>query len=168
VSSPSQSQIAEATREKAGAAINRIDQIAQHLAGVVPALVRDLHDKITQAITAVIEDSQDAAMEDPPRTVKPVLTIPISVKWNLDGLTVEVTASVSTKTTAEASIDLEDPNQPGLPGLDDSAATPDAVSNFARHLAQVSGADSVTVSAGDDRFVLAGKSTHHTRKGGSR
>lgn len=100
------------------AAVDRIAQIAEHLGKVAPALIMDLHDQITQAINALVEESQDAANEEPPRTVKPVITIPISVKWDINRTTVEVKASVSTKTTAEASIELDDPNQPKLPGIE--------------------------------------------------
>lgn len=105
----------EATK---AAAVDRIAQIAEHLGRVAPALIMDLHDQITQAITALVEESQDAANEEPPRTVKPVITIPFSVKWDINRTTVEVKASVSTKTTAEASIELDDPNQPTLPGVE--------------------------------------------------
>ena len=100
---------------KTSEAVDRIDQIAKHLGKVVPNLISDLHAEITAAITAAMEESQSAAQEEPPRTVKAVLTIPISVKWALDSLAVEVKASVATKTTATQTIELDDPNQPPLP-----------------------------------------------------
>jgi hypothetical protein len=100
---------------KTSEAVDRIDQIAKHLGNVVPNLISDLHAEITAAITAAMEESQSAAQEEPPRTVKAVLTIPISVKWALDSLAVEVKASVATKTTASQTIELDDPNQRPLP-----------------------------------------------------
>jgi hypothetical protein len=100
---------------KTSEAVDRIDQIAKHLGKVVPNLISDLHNEITAAITAAMEESQSAAQEEPPRTVKAVLTIPISVKWALDSLAVEVKASVATKTTASQTIELDDPSQPPLP-----------------------------------------------------
>jgi hypothetical protein len=97
---------------------DRIAQIAEQVGAIAPKLILDLREQITQAITALVEESQDAANEEPPRKVKPVIAIPLSIKWDIEKTCVDIKVSVSTKTTAQASVELDDPSQPKLPGID--------------------------------------------------
>lgn len=99
------------------------------------------------------------------------LTVGFSLKLNLSGKRVAGTGalSYSRKFKDEVEFITPDPDQPRLPGIEpeDSPVTPKAVREFAQRMAEATGADSVTLPAGDERFVLAGKSTRHSRKGGS-
>jgi len=99
---------------KSNAPIDRLDEIAAKVCARVPALILDLRDQIMEAITAALEESQDAA-ETTQHGKRAVLSIPISVKRGLEDMFVAVEASVSVKTKAKATIELTDPNQPRLP-----------------------------------------------------
>jgi len=99
------------------APIDRLDEIAAKVGARVPSLILDLRDQIMEAITAALEESQDAA-ETTQHGKRAVLSIPISVKWGLEDMSVAVEASVSVKTKAKATIELRDPNQPELIGDD--------------------------------------------------
>lgn len=91
---------------------SRIDDLAKKVAQQIPALFAEASDTITNAINSVIENSQEN--DDG----KAVLTIPISVKWDLGGTAVIVSLGVKVASKFEAAINLDDPNQPGL-GLDE-------------------------------------------------
>jgi hypothetical protein len=100
--------------------IDRLDEIAAKVGARVPALIIDLRDQIMEAITAATEESQDEA-ETTQHGKRAVLSIPISVKWDLSEMSVSVEASVSVKTKAKATIELSDPNQPELLDADGDA-----------------------------------------------
>ena len=95
--------------------IDRLDEIATEVGARVPVLILDLRDQIMEAITAATEESQDEA-DTTQQEKRAVLSIPISVKWDLSEMAVKVEASVSVKTKAKATIELKDPNQPELIG----------------------------------------------------
>ena len=99
------------------APIDRLDEIASEVGKRVPSLILDLRDQIMEAITAATDESQDEA-ETTQQEKRAVLSIPISVKWDLSEMAVKVEASVSVKTKAKATIELTDPNQPELIGDD--------------------------------------------------
>jgi len=105
------------------APIDRLDEIAAKVGARVPVLILDLRDQIMEAITAALEESQDAA-ETTQKGRPAVLSIPISVKWGLEDLSVAVEASVSVKTKSKATIELTDPNQPRLPMDGDDGEIP--------------------------------------------
>lgn len=97
--------------------IDRIDELAHKAGELIPTLILDLEDKINDAIAALMEESQDAAEES--GEGKPaVLSLPIAIKWNLETRKVEVVAGVSVRWKSKQTMELEDPLQPRLPGVD--------------------------------------------------
>lgn len=88
---------------------SRIDDLARLVAEKIPALFAEATDQINAAINSVMESAQEK--EDG----KAILTLPISVKWDLDGTAVIVSLGVNVKSKFEASANLEDPKQPRLP-----------------------------------------------------
>lgn len=89
--------------------MNLLESVANEVRKRAPAAIVELEDKIQEAINVILEENQ--GQEDP----KPVVvSIPISVKWNIDEGSVEITTSVSVKHRVKDSIKLQDPNQPEL------------------------------------------------------
>ena len=124
--------------------IDRLDEIAAKVGARVPALILDLRDQIMEAITAATEESQDEA-ETTQKEKRAVLSMPISVKWDLSEMSVSVEASVSVKTKAKATIELRDPSQPELLDADGDARIG---REFAKRVTEAGG--TLTVSRGRD------------------
>lgn len=110
-------------KTKTTQAVDRIDEVRAIIIGELPALFDQQRDKITEAITVAVEESQERAEEsDNPAPAK--LSFSISVKWDLDGRKVLVELPISIKTKAKASRELSeppDPSRPMLPGIESDA-----------------------------------------------
>lgn len=91
-----------------------LDSIADAAGREVAKLILELRDEINEAITACVENAQDEA-ERTTDAKRAVLTIPASIKWDLDTRAVQVSIAVSIKRKATADIVLDDPAQPNLP-----------------------------------------------------
>jgi vacuolar-type H+-ATPase subunit F/Vma7 len=89
--------------------MNPIESVANEVRKRAPAAIIELEDKIQEAINVILEENQG---QEEPKPV--VVSIPISVKWNIDEGSVEITTSVSVKHRVKDSIKLQDPNQPEL------------------------------------------------------
>jgi VIT1/CCC1 family predicted Fe2+/Mn2+ transporter len=125
--------------------IDRLDEIAAKVGARVPSLILDLRDQIMEAITAATEESQEEA-ETTQQEKRAVLSIPISVKWDLSEMAVKVEASVSVKTKAKATIELKDPNQPRLPLDGDEGEIPLEAKNGIGKIMDNLRAEGVTVT----------------------
>jgi len=91
-----------------------ITELAEIVASKIPALIEEARDQINSAITATMEDAQDAAEET--REGKPAkLTIPIAITWNLDTRTIDVALTATVRRKYKATGELSDPAQPLLP-----------------------------------------------------
>lgn len=91
-----------------------LDSIADAAGKEVTKLIIKLRDEINEAITACVENAQDEA--DRTTDAKhAVLTLPVSIKWDLDTRAVQVSIAVAIKRKATADIVLEDPAQANLP-----------------------------------------------------
>ncbi|MFM7103257.1 MAG: hypothetical protein ACKO3N_19070 [Verrucomicrobiota bacterium] len=93
--------------------VNRLEQLAQFIAGKIPALIGEATDQINAAIDAAVEAANEGEQEK-----EAVLSLPIAVKWNLDTNSVEIGIAVSVKRKFESVGQLPDPNQPELPMVD--------------------------------------------------
>lgn len=125
-----------------------LDQIAVAAGKQVEVLILDMRDQINEAITACVEDAQDAA-EKTEAGKRAVLTLPVSIKWDLDTRAVEVSLAVSIKRKATADIVLDDPAQPGLfdgDGDEVGGSVKDAVRKIGK---AVRDAGTLSISMGD-------------------
>jgi hypothetical protein len=91
-----------------------LDSIADAAGREVAKLILGMRDEITEAITACVENAQDEA-DRTTEAKHAVLTLPVSIKWDLDTRAVQVSLAVAIKRKATADIVLEDPAQPNLP-----------------------------------------------------
>jgi len=114
--------------------INRLDELAQFIAGKIPPLIGEAMDQINAAIDATVVSAQ----EDESGTKEAVLSLPIAVKWNMDTNKVEVALAVTVKHKFSGNGELPNHDQPALPGIDGdgelSPATQDAAKRFARSM----------------------------------
>jgi len=94
--------------------IDRIDEIAEKAGEKLRVAILELRDKINEAINVIVEDAQDAA-EKTEKGRRAVLSIPATIKWDLDKMHVGLDASVTVKHKSEQEFQLDDPNQPPLP-----------------------------------------------------
>lgn len=94
---------------------DRIADLAALVAAKIPGLFAEAHDKISDAITIAMEDSQEAS--DAGKDKKALLKLSISVAWDLDGTGVVVELPVNTRRKFTSVCNLEDHNQPALPGV---------------------------------------------------
>ena len=91
-----------------------LDQIAVAAGKRVEELILDLREQINEAITATLEESADEAHKTK-EGKRAVLTIPASIKWDLDTRAVQVSLAVAIKHKASKDIVFDDPNQKNLP-----------------------------------------------------
>lgn len=91
-----------------------LDSIADAAGREVAKLILGMRDEINEAITACVENAQDEA-ERTTDAKHAVLTLPVSIKWDLDTRAVQVSLAVAIKRKATADIVLDDPSQPNLP-----------------------------------------------------
>jgi len=91
-----------------------LDSIADAAGKEVANLILGMRDEINEAINACVENAQDEA-ERTTDAKHAVLTLPVSIKWDLDTRAVQVSLAVSIKRKATADIVLDDPAQPNLP-----------------------------------------------------
>lgn len=135
-------------------------------------LVEQLQPEIGRALTTLVARNVTGIAQELVASEDGKLSVSFSLALSLQNDRVAGVGNLSYSRKFKDAVEFStrDPKQPQLPGIepDDSADTPEAVRDFARRMAEVTGAGSVTVSAGGGEFVLAGKSTHHGRKGGSR
>ncbi len=89
--------------------VNRLEELAQIVAGKVPRLIGEATDSINEAINAAVENAQEAEGDK-----EAVLSLPIAVKWNLDTNKVEVALAVNVKHKFTSCGEMVDPNQPEL------------------------------------------------------
>lgn len=92
---------------------DRIAELAAGVAALIPTIFDEGRDSITEAATAAVE----AAQEDPDGKKQAVVSLPITVKWSLDGGGYGVALAVTVKRKYESTGTLTDPNQPKLPGV---------------------------------------------------
>ena len=92
---------------------DRIGELATLIAARVPELIDEARDQINDAITAAMEDSQDA--QEAGKEGKAILSLSISVKWDLDGNSVVIAMPVNVRRKFECVSNLDDPNQTELP-----------------------------------------------------
>lgn len=126
---------------------DRIDEVAEIVESRIRGLFDEARDQILEAINAVVEDAQDAA-ENTEKGKEAVVSIPISVKWNLDRNAVKTELSVTVKRKFGVDDTLEDPAQPALPGTEGAKGAKGAV----RKLAQLvrDGKMTITVNGGKE------------------
>lgn len=84
-----------------------IDYIAEQIGKLVPALIKDMRDKINEAAVAAVEEAEEAEK-------RPVLSIPIAIKWALDERSIDVSVTVNSRTKKTVDLVIPDPNQLGL------------------------------------------------------
>lgn len=99
-----------------------LDSIADAAGKEVTKLILGMRDEINEAITACVENAQDEA-ERTTDAKHAVLTLPFSIKWDLDTRAVQVSLAVAIKRKATADIVLDDPAQPNLPLTDEDRDT---------------------------------------------
>lgn len=90
---------------------DRIDELSRIICDKVPVLIDKARDQINEAITAAMEDAQER--EDG----KAILSLSISVKWDLNGTAVVVSMPVNVRRKFEECDNMDDPDQPKLPGI---------------------------------------------------
>lgn len=122
---------------------NIIESVANEVKLSAPAAILDLEDKIQEAINVMLEENQG---QEEPKAV--VVTIPISVKWNIDEGSVEITTSVSVKHKVKDTVKLDDPNQTDLIDRDGDPLPP-SVEKPIRRLAKA-------IKNGDLKFTVEG------------
>jgi hypothetical protein len=83
---------------------DRIDELAALVASQIQPLIGEARDQIHDALNAAVEEAQEGEG-------KAILSLSISVKWDLDANTVTVALPVSVKRRFEAVARLEDKNQ---------------------------------------------------------
>ncbi len=103
-----------------------LDSIADAAGREVSKLILGMRDEINEAINACVENAQDEA-DRTTDAKRAVLTLPVSIKWDLDTRAVQVSLAVAVRHKATADIVLDDPSQPNLPltvvDEDDAAET---------------------------------------------
>ena len=87
---------------------DRLADLGKLIAAHIPGLIDEARDQLNESINATVEDSQ--AKEDG----KAILSINISVKWDLNGNSVVVSMPVNVRRKFESVGRLEDPQQPSL------------------------------------------------------
>lgn len=92
---------------------DRIAELASGVAALIPTIFQEGRDSITEAVTAAVEASQN----DPDGKKEAVVSLPITVKWNLDGGGYGVALAVNVRRKYESTGTLTDPKQPALPGV---------------------------------------------------
>lgn len=113
-----------------------LDSIADAAGKEITKLILGMRDEINEAITACVENAQDEA-ERTTDAKRAVLTLPFSVKWDLDTRAVTVSLAVAIRRKATADIVLDDPAQHRLPLIDaDGDAMPGEVGNAVRKFAK--------------------------------
>ena len=95
-----------------------LDSIADAAGREVAKLILGMRDEINEAITACVENAQDEA-ERTTDAKHAVLTLPVSIKWDLDTRAVQVSLAVAIKRKGVADIVLDDPAQQPLPLTDE-------------------------------------------------
>lgn len=109
---------------------DRIEQLAALAAAQIRSLILEARDSITEAITAAVEEAQE-------NDSKALLRLSPRIVWDVDGTAVTVTLRVVLPRTYEASGNLDDPNQPGLPLSDgDGDAMPEGAGKAVAKLAE--------------------------------
>lgn len=132
-----------------------LDSIADAAGNEVAKLILGMRDEINEAITACVENAQDEA--DRTTDAKhAVLTLPVSIKWDLDTRAVQVSLAVSIKRKATADIVLDDPAQPKLAliqnGEDEMPAeVGNAVRRFAKAIRDAGATVTVATNTEDAR-----------------
>lgn len=99
-----------------------LDSIADAAGKEVTKLILGMRDEINEAITACVENAQDEA-ERTTDAKHAVLTLPVSIKWDLDTRAVQVSLAVAIKRKGVADIVLDDPAQHPLPLTDEDRET---------------------------------------------
>lgn len=122
--------------------MNLLESVANEVRKRAPAAIVELEDKIQEAINVILEENQG---QEEPKPV--VVSIPISVKWNIDEGSVEITTSVSVKHRVKDSIKLQDPNQPELVDRD-GKPLPESVAKPLRKMRTALANGGATVSMG--------------------
>lgn len=113
-----------------------LDSIADAAGREVAKLILGMRDEINEAITACVENAQDEA-ERTTDAKHAVLTLPVSIKWDLDTRAVQVSLAVAIKRKATADIVLDDPAQHRLPLIDaDGDAMPETTAEAVRKFAK--------------------------------
>ena len=90
-----------------------LDSIADAAGREVTKLILGMRDEINDAINACVENAQDEA-ERATDAKHAVLTLPVSIKWDLDTRAVQVSLAVAVRHKATADIVLDDPAQQAL------------------------------------------------------
>lgn len=91
--------------------VDRIAELSRIICAKIPALIDEARDQINDAINATLEDAQEK------EGGKAILSLSISVKWDLDGTAVVISMPVAVRRKFEVTANMEDPNQPKLPGI---------------------------------------------------
>lgn len=108
-----------------------LDSIADAAGREVTNLILGMRDEINEAINACVENAQDEA--DRTTDAKhAVLTLPVSIKWDLDTRAVQMSLAVSIKRKATADIVLDDPAQQALPLTENEREAYDAAERVIR------------------------------------
>lgn len=152
-----------ATNTMNTSSVDRIAQLAGVVSQAVPGLFAENKDHITEAINAIIEESHET--EDG----KAILSLSISIKWDLNGPNIVLKLPVTVKRTAETTVQLDDPNQPTLPFCDaDGDAMPDSAANAVRKLANKIRDGHMSITMGEaaeaKRAVEAAREVHDTMR----
>ena len=87
---------------------DRIADLAALVAAQIPVIFADGEDKITQAITAIMENAKEHDQD------KTILPLTVAIKWDLGGTSVIVSLGVSVKHKFETVTNMDDPKQPAL------------------------------------------------------
>ena len=93
---------------------SRIQQLSDHVVSKLGGLIAEAEGDILTAIDAVVQNANDEEKE-------PILTVPISVKWNMDTNNIEVSVRVSVKHKFTSEASLEDPKQGKLDVVEEHA-----------------------------------------------
>ena len=110
---------------------DRIAELSRIICAEVPALIEEAREQINASIDAIMEQAQET--EDS----KAVLSLSISVKWDLDGQAVVVSMPVNVRHKFTRTASMEDPQQPSLPLDPVRQEALDAVEQVKRFHAQI-------------------------------
>lgn len=108
--------------KKAASAKDLLDEVRDLLIDAIPSLFDQNRDDIRTAIEVAVEDAQDKQAESE-QPVQAKLNLSVAIKWNLDSRKVDFQMPVTIKRTAKVAKELDDPDQPQLPGVSDETTS---------------------------------------------
>lgn len=114
-------QKTELARQRIAKAKEILDEVRDLFVNAVPVLWDMNRDDIKLAIEAAVEAAQEK-QEESESPVEAKISLPITCKWSLYRREISFEMPVTIKRVAKVEKELEDPNQPQLPGVSNDTA----------------------------------------------